>query len=183
MDLDFIRKAIPMYQEAAFLVLRIGGIGIIFAFTIGLIISIVRYYKLPVLSQVFEGYIELSRNTPLMIQLFFLVFWFAASRHPVERRSLRHVGVNLFGRQLLCGSDTRWFGIRPEYSDGISVQSGFIKHSNFSVRYFPAGNRKFISKHWSEHHLFAEGNLRVQRNRISRLGFCRKRYHGLVLQN
>ena len=63
-----------MYQEAAFLVLRLGGIGIIFAFIIGLIISIVRYYKLPVLSQFFEGYIELSRNTPLMIQLFFLYF-------------------------------------------------------------------------------------------------------------
>ena len=74
MDLDFIRKAIPMYQEAAFLVLRLGWIGIIFAFIIGLIISIVRYYKLPVLSQFFEGYIELSRNTPLMIQLFFLYF-------------------------------------------------------------------------------------------------------------
>ena len=53
MDLDFIRKAIPMYQEAAFLVLRLGGIGIIFAFIIGLIISIVRYYKLPILSQYF----------------------------------------------------------------------------------------------------------------------------------
>ncbi|NLD32813.1 MAG: amino acid ABC transporter permease, partial [Trichococcus flocculiformis] len=36
MDLDFIRKAIPMYQEAAFLVLRLGWIGIIFAFIIGL---------------------------------------------------------------------------------------------------------------------------------------------------
>jgi len=74
MDLDFIRKVIPMYQEAAFLVLRIGGIGIIFAFAIGLTISIVRYYKLPILSKFFEGYIELSRNTPLMIQLFFLYF-------------------------------------------------------------------------------------------------------------
>ena len=98
MDLDFIRKAIPMYQEAAFLVLRLGGIGIIFAFIIGLIISIVRYYKLPILSKIFEGYIELSRNTPIDDPIVFSVFWLAASRYPVERRSLRHIRVNLFGR-------------------------------------------------------------------------------------
>lgn len=44
------------------------------AFSLGLIISIVRYYRIPVLQQISTAYIELSRNTPLVIQLFFLYY-------------------------------------------------------------------------------------------------------------
>lgn len=44
------------------------------SFLLGLIVSIIRHYRIPVLAQVATAYIELSRNTPLLIQLFFLYF-------------------------------------------------------------------------------------------------------------
>ena len=34
----------------------------------------IRYLKIPILNGIAQGYIELSRNTPLLIQLFFLYF-------------------------------------------------------------------------------------------------------------
>ena len=34
----------------------------------------IKYYKIPILSQICQVYIELSRNTPLLIQLYFLYF-------------------------------------------------------------------------------------------------------------
>ena len=40
----------------------------------GLIISIIRYYRIPVFQQISTAYVELSRNTPLVIQLFFLYY-------------------------------------------------------------------------------------------------------------
>lgn len=74
MDFNFISKYTPLYIEAAKLTLRIALIGILVSIVVGLICSLIRYYKIPVLQRIIGIYIELSRNTPLLIQLFFLYF-------------------------------------------------------------------------------------------------------------
>lgn len=74
MDLEFISSHIPMYVEAAGLTVRIAIYGIIGALIVGLICSLIKELKLPVLKEIVQIYIELSRNTPLLIQLFFLYF-------------------------------------------------------------------------------------------------------------
>lgn len=74
MDFDFIAEYTPMYVTAAALTLRIAFWGIIFSLVIGLVCSLIQYYKIPALKQLISGYIELSRNTPLLVQLFFLYF-------------------------------------------------------------------------------------------------------------
>lgn len=74
MDLDFMKAQLPLYVEAAKLTLSIAAIGILIAILLGLGVSIVRYFKIPVLRQAALCYVELSRNTPLLIQLFFLYF-------------------------------------------------------------------------------------------------------------
>lgn len=74
LDLAFIRKVIPLYVHAAGLTISIGVTGILLAFAVGIICALVRYKKIPVLNQIVSFYIELSRNTPLLIQLFFLYF-------------------------------------------------------------------------------------------------------------
>ncbi len=74
MDLDFIYKYIPLYIQAGKLTVRIALAGITGAIILGFLCSLIRYYKLPVLKRIAGIYIELSRNTPLLIQLFFLYF-------------------------------------------------------------------------------------------------------------
>ena len=74
MDWAFIIKYIPLYQKAAVLTVRIGFAGIVFAVALGLLCEIVDYFKLPVLRKIVVAYIELSRNTPLLIQLFFIYY-------------------------------------------------------------------------------------------------------------
>lgn len=74
MDIDVIQEYIPLYIEAAKLTLRLAVIGIIGAIIVGFVCSIIRYYKIPIIHKIVGGYIELSRNTPLLIQLFFLYF-------------------------------------------------------------------------------------------------------------
>lgn len=63
-----------MYVDAAKLTLRLGITGILFSMAAGLICSLIEYYRIPLLRQVTAFYIELSRNTPLLVQLFFLYF-------------------------------------------------------------------------------------------------------------
>ena len=74
MDFAFIREYSPLYIEAAKLTMRIAVIGILGAIILGFLCSMIRYYRVPVLQRIIGAYIELSRNTPLLIQLFFLYF-------------------------------------------------------------------------------------------------------------
>jgi polar amino acid transport system permease protein len=71
---DFIVKYLPLYQKAAVLTVKIGIAGIFFAVLIGLICTAVQDFRVPVLRQAAKVYIEISRNTPLLIQLFFIYY-------------------------------------------------------------------------------------------------------------
>ncbi len=74
MDWSFIKEFTQMYVEAAGLTLKLAGFGILLSILIGLACSLAQYFKIPVLRQLVGCYIELSRNTPLLVQLFFLYF-------------------------------------------------------------------------------------------------------------
>ena len=56
------------------LTIRIAACGIVGAFVVGIVCCLIRELRLPILSPLVQVYIELSRNTPLLIQLFFLYF-------------------------------------------------------------------------------------------------------------
>ena len=74
MDYGFIQRFAPMYAKAAGLTLRIGAIGILLSLAVGALCCLARYFRVPVLRRVAAVYIELARNTPLLVQLFFLYF-------------------------------------------------------------------------------------------------------------
>ena len=74
MNWSFIHEYIPLYQKAAVLTVRIGVLGIVLATLIGLACMAVQHYKVPVLKTLVSVYIEISRNTPLLIQLFFIYY-------------------------------------------------------------------------------------------------------------
>lgn len=67
-------KYLPWYIDGAILTIRVGIYGILLALVAGLAVAVVRYYKVPILSPLAKIYMELSRNTPLLVQLFFLYF-------------------------------------------------------------------------------------------------------------
>ncbi len=68
MNWEFIEKYLPLYQKAAVLTVKIGLLGIVFAILVGLVCAVVLYYKVNIARQIVSFYIELSRNTPLLVQ-------------------------------------------------------------------------------------------------------------------
>lgn len=74
MDWNVVAQYLPLFEKAAWLTLRLGLAGIALAIAIGLVCALVQYYKVPVLRRVVGFYIQLSRNTPLLVQLFFIYF-------------------------------------------------------------------------------------------------------------
>lgn len=65
---------LPLYEDAALLTLSTGWIGIAGSIIIGLVVAMIVHFRIPVLRQICRVYIELFRNTPLLIQLFFFYF-------------------------------------------------------------------------------------------------------------
>ena len=74
MDFQFIEKYVPLYVAAGKLTLFIACIGCVLSILIGILASAVLYYRIPLLKRLVSVYVELSRNTPLLVQLFFLYF-------------------------------------------------------------------------------------------------------------
>lgn len=99
MDIGFIQKVIPMYVAAAGLTLKLSLLGIVFSIVLGLFCALVKYARIPVLRRIVDVYIEISRNTPLLIQLFFLYFAF-----PRMGIKLSSVQCALIGLTFLGGS-------------------------------------------------------------------------------
>lgn len=74
LNFEFMQKYLPWYVDAAVLTVKIAFFGILFSLIVGVICSVVQYYKTPILHRIVSVYIEISRNTPLLVQLFFLYF-------------------------------------------------------------------------------------------------------------
>ena len=74
MNWNVIAQYLPLYKKAAWLTLRLGLAGIVIAIVVGLVCALVQYYKVPVLRRIVGAYIELSRNKPLLVQLFFIYY-------------------------------------------------------------------------------------------------------------
>ena len=71
-DGSFILAHVPDYLSGAWVTLRFGLYGVLCSLALGLLCALLRYFRVPVLRQIAAGYIELARNTPLLVQLFFL---------------------------------------------------------------------------------------------------------------
>lgn len=123
MDWSFIGKYIPLYAEAAKFTLKIGMIGILCSIAAGLICSIIIYYKIPVLKQIVKSYIELSRNTPLLVQLFFLYFGL-----PKAGIRLSSVSCGIIGLTFLGGSY-----MAEAFRSGLETVSASQKESGLAL--------------------------------------------------
>lgn len=99
LDTGFMAEYLPLYVEAAKLTFRLGMTGILFSLVIGIICSLAGYYRIPVLRQITVAYVELSRNTPLLVQLFFLYFGL-----PKIGIMLSSEGCAIIGLSFLGGS-------------------------------------------------------------------------------
>src|ERR671935_2389978 len=54
--------------------LEVAALGIAGAFVIGLVLGAARAHRVPVVSQLAAAYVELIRNTPILVQIFFLFY-------------------------------------------------------------------------------------------------------------
>ena len=102
MDFGFIKQVFPLYIHAAILTLKIGILGIILAIAVGLVCTLILHKKIPLLRQLVSIYIELSRNTPLLIQLFFIYYGLPKLGIKIDAFVCGVLGLAFLGGSYMC---------------------------------------------------------------------------------
>ncbi len=97
MDLAVLESYIPLYKDALILTLKIGWQGILLSFLIGLVGAAVLHFKVKVLKPITGIYIELFRNTPLLVQLFFIYFALPKIGIKITAEACGILGLGLIG--------------------------------------------------------------------------------------
>lgn len=97
MDKDILIGYLPLYKEALILTLKIGWQGILLAFVIGLIGSAIVHFRVRVLKSILGVYIEIFRNTPLLVQLFFIYFALPKVGIQITAETCGVLGLGLLG--------------------------------------------------------------------------------------
>lgn len=97
MNWSVIQQALPVFVKGFQLTLWLSLIGIVGAIIVGIFVSLIRYFKVPVLSQIGRAYVELARNTPLLIQLFFLYYAFPVIELKMSAQVCGIIGLIFLG--------------------------------------------------------------------------------------
>jgi His/Glu/Gln/Arg/opine family amino acid ABC transporter permease subunit len=73
-DWQFIRDHLPEFWQGLKNTLKIAAIGIAGSAVIGVVLGAARAHRIPVISQLAAVYVEVIRNTPILVQIFFIAF-------------------------------------------------------------------------------------------------------------
>ena len=142
-------KYAPLFAKAAWTTLGIGAAGIFLSFLAGLVISVIRYRKIPFLLPLSTAYVELSRNTPLLVQLFFLYFGLPKAGIHISGETCAAAGLTFLGGSYMAEA-VRFSGDGKILDRRAAPQpeglSNFF-YGGFHVR--PNGN--FTVANWTGH--------------------------------
>ena len=102
MDWLYINSVLPQFYEATITTLKISSIGIVLSILVGLICSLILINRVPILNKIVAIYIELSRNTPLLIQLFFLYYGLPKIGIKIDGFSCGIIGLTFLGGSYMA---------------------------------------------------------------------------------
>lgn len=139
MNLLILKQALPMFVKGFELTIWLSLLGIIGAIILGIIVSLLIYFKVPVLSQIARVYVELFRNTPLLIQLFFLYYAFPVIGIKFSAEMCGIIGIVMLGGAYMAESFNGGFsGVSiNQLNSGKALGMGKMQLARYVV--FPQG--------------------------------------------
>ena len=139
MSWQIITQSLPIFLKAFELTLWLSCVGIVCSILVGIFCSLVQYFKVPVLHQIVTAYVELARNTPLLIQLFFLYYAFPVIGLKMSAQTCGIIGLVFLGGAYMAEGFTGGFaGVSPsQIDDGKALGMNNLQLARYVV--FPQG--------------------------------------------
>lgn len=122
-DWNFVLESLPLYEKAAWLTLKLAFWGTFISLVIGLLCSVILYFKVKGLSIIVKAYIELSRNTPLLVQIFFLYFGLPKVGLKMSETACAIVGLSFLGGSYMAEAFRSGFEAvsKSQIESGLSI--------------------------------------------------------------
>ena len=102
MNWSFIAQYAPFFANAALMTIYISFFGVLLALAVGLVCAAVESAHVPVLRQIVRVYVELSRNTPLLVQLYFIYFGLPKLGVVLSAQACAIVGLAFLGGSYMA---------------------------------------------------------------------------------
>jgi polar amino acid transport system permease protein len=77
-DFSFLAERWPAFLEGAWLTIQLTVVAIVLGFVVGTLCAVLRVYGGGVVRRLVGGYVEIIRNTPLLVQIFIVYFGLAS---------------------------------------------------------------------------------------------------------
>jgi His/Glu/Gln/Arg/opine family amino acid ABC transporter permease subunit len=123
--------------------LEVALLGIAGAFVIGLVLGAARAYRVPVVSQLAAIYVEIIRNTPILVQIFFLFYGLPRVSHyfRFSQFAIATLAVMVWGGAFNTENFRAGFEAVPKRYREAGLALGFSPIATFFSVTLPIGGR------------------------------------------
>jgi len=121
--------------------LKVSAIAIAGSFVIGLVLGAARAHRIPVVSQLTAVYVEIIRNTPILIQIFMLFFALPQLGIRLNAFTTAWVAVTIWGGAFNSENFRAGFEAVPQRYREAGLALGFGRLGTFVNVTLPIGGR------------------------------------------
>jgi His/Glu/Gln/Arg/opine family amino acid ABC transporter permease subunit len=143
---SFVTENFDELQAGFRKTLLVSAIAIVGAFVIGLVLGAARAHRIPVVSQVAATYVEIIRNTPILVQIFFLYYGLTQEIGPwpgirLESFTVAWLSVMIWGGAFNTENFRAGFEAVPARYREAGFALGFGRVATFLNVTLPIGGR------------------------------------------
>ncbi len=143
-DWHFIRVHLPDFWDGLQATLKVAGLGIAGSLAIGVVLGAARAHRIPVISWIAAIYVEVIRNTPILVQIFFIAGGLPhLPGHPVrlEPFTIAWLSVMIWGGAFNTENFRAGFEAVPYRYREAGLALGFSRLATFFNVTLPIGAR------------------------------------------
>jgi len=121
--------------------LKVAAIGVAGAFVVGLVLGAARAHRVPVVSQLAAVYVEVIRNTPILVQIFMLFYGLPRLGIRLEGFTVAWLSIMVWGGAFNTENFRAGFEAVPARFREAGYALGFGRLSTFLNVTLPIGGR------------------------------------------
>lgn len=138
---DFVRENFDALWAGLQRTLTVSAIAVVGAFFIGAVLGAARAHRIPVISQLTAVYVEVIRNTPILVQIFMLFFALPQIGITLEPFTVAWLSVMLWGGAFNTENFRAGYEAVPYRYREAALALGFGRVKTFLNVTLPIGGR------------------------------------------
>ena len=139
--LEFVRENSDELLQGLFRTLEVAAIAVAGAFLIGAVLGAARAHRIPVVSQLTAVYVEVIRNTPILVQMFMFFFALPQVGITLEPFTVAWLSVMVWGGAFNTENFRAGFEAVPYRYREAALALGFGRLMTFLNVTLPIGGR------------------------------------------